>query len=259
MKLLNLFLFTFSLLLITSCDEGNQLLSPREEINEEVIGVTNVDLDANRNVVRTGEALIGNMVSDGMFEFLANNGYSLDFSLVNGGNIRYNSATNPDGIYDSGELTRQDASDIFPFNNTIYLVTVTGEQLKEIFERGVAFAPEPFGGFLQVSSHIQVFVDLTQQPQELDETTEPPTIVTEGQRVIQILINGNAVLSNENYTFSFNSFGADGGDGFVTMQALPAAQKVDTELFEDDVLAGYIQSVSVVAPVIESRIVISNE
>lgn len=251
-------IFLIFFFLTAACDKGNELLEPREDINTEVIAFTNVDLDANREFVRTQETPIGNMLSDAMFQHLSSNGYSLDFSLVNGGNIRFNSATNPDGIYSQGDITRQDASDIFPFDNTIVLVTVTGEELLQIFERGAALWPEPFGGFLQVSRQIEVIIDPAQESQVIDETSEPPVIVSPGNRIVGLFVNGDEVDLEANYTFSFNSFGADGGDGFVTMENLPDENKMDTGLFEDEALADYLRSVSVVAPTLESRIVIFN-
>ena len=50
-----------------------------------------------------------------------------------------------------GEITIGDVISVLPFGNDPVIVTLTGAELKEIFERSVSSVPNEFGGFLHVS------------------------------------------------------------------------------------------------------------
>ena len=102
---------------------------PVEE-DTEVLGVITVDLDASKNVVRTRECLVGNMIADAFKEYAFAEGYEVDFAFANGGNIRADNR--PDGIYPAGEFTKGMARELFPWENRGVIVTVTGSELKTI-------------------------------------------------------------------------------------------------------------------------------
>ncbi|MCO7223582.1 5'-nucleotidase C-terminal domain-containing protein [Pleionea sp. CnH1-48] len=255
-KSCRLLFMTATLFMVLSCSEGNELLSPREVIDDEVLGFTTVELDATKALVRTQEMPIGNFLTDALYDQVTTEGFPLDFALVNGGNIRFNAQANPDAIYPIGELTRADVDNILPFRNTIVIVTATGREVKQVFERGVASLPTAHGGFLQVSRHIQLMIDTSRAAQVVDTDSVPPQIVSAGERVVSLLLNGSAIDPDATYRFSFNNFNTDGGDGYVMLEVLPPERKQDIGLFEDDLLAKYLQSVSVVSPIIESRLII---
>lgn len=119
------------------------------EINEEyselggrVVGESKVDLimaDENGNrIIRNTETNLGDFCADA-FRVVT----GADIGVINGGGIR-NSLS-------AGELTFNDILSVYPFNNTVCVVEVTGQQILDFLELSVQFYPEENGDFQHVS------------------------------------------------------------------------------------------------------------
>ena len=115
------------------------------EFNEkaqEVIGSTEVDLiatseDGNR-IVRTQETNLGNLCADA-YRHIG----GATIGIVNGGGVRKN--------IQKGEITFSEALEVFPFGNTLVVVEVSGQVIKDAIEMSISKYPAENGGFLQVS------------------------------------------------------------------------------------------------------------
>ena len=219
-----------------------------------VVGEVLIDLDANRQTVRTQEALIGNMVADAFMEYVVLKDKTIDFAVINGGNLRFNEDIRPEGIYPAGEWTRGMVEELLPFGNFGVIVSVTGSQLKSIFERSVAQLPLAKGPFLQVSKEVKVIIDTSasQQPQIINETQDQ--IITEGTRILSIKINDIEYNADSTYIFMGTDFMIEGNDGHVTLANISDDQKEN--LGEDLVIAleNYLKTHSPVQPKLEGRI-----
>src|SRR5690606_27501281 len=112
--------------------------SQQEAILSEPVGETKVDLNGERESVRTGETNLGNLIADAM---LAETG--ADAALTNGGGIR---ASIPAGTITKGQIIT-----VLPFGNYIQTKNVTGEQLRAALEYGTSAYPESLGGFPHVA------------------------------------------------------------------------------------------------------------
>lgn len=235
------------LLLASCCKEPEQT----EPVS---LGEISVDLDANKNHIRTEESLIGNLVADAFMDYAFSKGKQVDFALVNSGNIRFNPETRPSGIYPAGLFTGEMVDEMLPFGDFGEIVKVTGTELKEIFERSVAQLPEAKGPFLQLSEGVKIEVDLSKQRQIIDETLDPEVIVTPGKRIVSIKINSNEIDSLKEYTLFAPDFITLGNDGYVTFFNIPETKK---ESLGEDIsiaLKNYIILNSPVTPFIEGRI-----
>ncbi len=107
----------------------------------EVVGKTKVNLDGEREDVRTKETNLGNLITDAMLDAVENGG---DIAFANGGGIR---ASIPAG----GDITLGHVVTSFPFTNTIAAIEVTGQELVDALEHGVDLYPEAAGHFPHVS------------------------------------------------------------------------------------------------------------
>lgn len=244
---LNLFLFFF---IIASCCKEN------EEVQAPSLGQITVDLDASKTNIRTKETLIGNMIADGLKAYVLLKAENVDFAIINGGAIRFDPLKRPNGIYQAGNFTSEIVGEILPFGDILVIVKVKGSELKKIFERSVAQLPQAGGSFLQISKELKIEVDLTQQPQIIDETVEPSVIVTEGERITSIKINNVEYDPLVEYTLVSSDFLVNGNDGFGTFISIPPNKK---EYLEDpltEAVQEYIIVNSPVTPVIEGRITI---
>lgn len=224
----------------------------------DILGQITVDLDANKSLLRTKETLIGNMICDGIKKEMDLRGEVVDFVVINGGAIRFNSSTRPSGIYPSGIFTSDMLDEMLPFNNANVIVKVTGKELKSIFERSVAVLPltSP-GSFLQVSKELKITIDTTNAPQVINELVDPPIIVTPGSRIISIKINNVEYDSLATYTLVIGDFIAEQteNDGYVTFRNISADKKENLGDNQADAVKNYIKLNAPITPHIEGRII----
>jgi 2',3'-cyclic-nucleotide 2'-phosphodiesterase (5'-nucleotidase family) len=153
----------------------------------EVIGSTDVALDARADTNRTTETALGNFIADSWREAL-----ETDVAIVNSGSLR------SDTSYPPGSLTRRDVLSILPFDNTLMKVRVTGAQLRRLLENGVGLVEFGEGRFPQVSG-----VRLRFDP------ARPA-----GSRIVELEVGGKPVEAAARYTLAVSSYVHAGGDGY---------------------------------------------
>jgi len=220
------------------------------------IGETTVDLNANRDELRQKETNIGNLIADAILTISKEKDPAINFAVINGGSIRFNSERKPEGIYAKGALSNQDVEDILPFGNSSVVVIISGKELKEVFERSVSEVDRLKGQFLQISKNVQIVVDLSKQAQILDQTVEPNIITVAGNRIESIKIAEKEVIDSILYKVVFSDFLVEGNDGFVTLSKIEASRKNFLNELQVDQLRDYIILNTPVSPVIENRIII---
>ncbi|MBN2694080.1 5'-nucleotidase C-terminal domain-containing protein [bacterium] len=245
-------LFLAIITIFTGCDRNYE-----EELDNEVVGQLLVPLNADKNYIRAQEAPIGNMATDALkFYIEKTTTTKIDIAFVNSGGLRY-SDDRVDAIYPVGDFTKAMAKEVYPFNNIMMIMDVTGAQLKEIFEHSVAYLPTPYGSFLQVSKDVVITVDLTKQP-EILSTGENPIIETPGERVVSIKIKGVEIDPLSTYTIATSDYIGNGGDRFTTMKKITSKIKTGEDILYS--LVAYVKDQTDVnggaTPVIEGRIVI---
>jgi len=219
-----------------------------------IIGVVAVDLITEQEIIRKVENLAGNMVADALMEYAVTNGYTSDFSLIGSGGIRFDESIRIDGVYPAGNWTNLMVNELLPFDNPLILVTITGAELKQTFERSVSKLPAAHSIFQQLSHEISIEVDISKQAQVIDQAQNPPVLVIPGQRIISIMIDGVEYNPITQYTLLTNNFLADGGDGFIALGNIPSSLKVNLGITEDEVFTQYIRNNSPVSAVLEQRI-----
>lgn len=218
-----------------------------------VLGQLLVDLDANENIVRKQETLIGNFVADALLSTYQSEGINVDFVLVNSGSIRFDPVNRPSGIYPKGDLSNLDLDEMMPFGNTSVVVSITGNELKQVFERSIAQYPAAKGPFMQVSSNFQVVYDTLQSPQLINLTEDQ--IVSAGSRVVSMFFNEVLIDPNNSYTIITSNFIAEGNDGYVTFKNIPDNRKNFLgENYEVNALKDYVIVEKIVEPKLEGRI-----
>lgn len=234
-----------------SCCKENDL--PPSDVLGEIL----VDLDANKTIVRTKEALIGNMICDGIKNEMDRRGETVDFAIMNGGGIRFDVNKRPSGIYLAGVITSATVDEMLPFGNANVIVKVTGRELKSIFERSVAQLPLAAGPFLQVSHQVKIIIDTTKAPQVINELVSPPVIVSYGRRIISIKINNVEYDSLANYVLVVNDFLAEqtDNDGYVAFRNITADRKENLGDDQADAVKQYIKLNTPITSVIGNRIV----
>ncbi len=194
-----------------------------------VVGTTSVALDSRTGIVRSGEAAIGNLVTDAMRVSAG-----ADVAVINAGSIRANE------IYPAGaSLRRRDILSELPFGNTTVLVEMSGEALVAVLEHGFSAAGEPSGRFPQVSGLAVAY------------SGRAPI----GRRVRSISIGGAPLDPAGRYRVAANNFMLEGGDGYAMIaRGRILVGATDGRLVATEVME-YVRGRGTVTPQIEGRIV----
>ncbi|NCC16046.1 MAG: LysM peptidoglycan-binding domain-containing protein [Clostridia bacterium] len=215
----------------------------KEEVDTYYSGLfakTEVDLNGERDPgVRTEETNLGDFSADAMlyvgkkYAQEQNLGISVDVALSNGGGIR---ASIP-----KGDISMNTLYTVFPYGNTVALVTVTGAQLLEILEASTFCTPTALGGFPQVAGAeytVNTAVEYKNGVQYPDSTYFAPA--NPGSRVTITSVGGKAFDLKANYTVVVNSFQAEGGDTYYALTQ--GSFKQDTGIVDAEALIQYVNS-----------------
>ncbi len=132
-----------------------------------------------------------------------------------------------------GNVTVRNIYELSPFGNTIYTMTLTGAQIKDILEKSVSGR----FGMLQISG-IKFKYDSNRK---------------EGDKVTEIIIGNTSLDLTKHYKIATNSFVAKGGDGFDTF--LYGKDVRDTGIIDRDMLIEYLKNNAEIKAQIEKRIV----
>jgi 5'-nucleotidase/UDP-sugar diphosphatase len=207
------------------------LLAPfREKADaslKEVVGeVADTFIFGNR-LTRYQETALGNMICNANVWYFNNVfNQNIDFAFHNGGNMR---AELP-----KGKLTREQILTVLPFENYLYIVSLTGTEILELFDF-IATVPQGAGAFPQFS-------------REVSYTLDVPNSTIQG-----LTIGGAPVDPGKTYRFCTNDFLLAGGDGYTVLTK--AQNPFNTSLLLSYVVIEYINSQSgIITPTTDGRI-----
>ncbi|HFU3961078.1 TPA: cell surface ecto-5'-nucleotidase Nt5e [Streptococcus suis] len=199
----------------------NEIKVKYEAENAQVVIENNpIELNGERSNVRVRESNLGNAVTDAIYAY-GQTGFSNKTSLAvtNGGGLRATIAKNQ-------PVTKGDIIAVLPFGNIISQITVTGQQIQDMFTKSLSSALqtdketgkfildengaplfEASGGFLQISG-ATVFYD-------------PTLPVKERVLLIGILNPETGEYDDldleKTYYLATNDFLAAGGDGYTML------------------------------------------
>ena len=196
-----------------------------------VIGKTEGPLDSRRNIVRTQEAAIGNLIADAMIEAVG-----AEIAIFGGGGIR------ADKEYPAGgDITRRDILTELPFGNVTVMVEVTGQQVWDALENGFSKIEDGAGRFPQVGG-MKVVANKSKPA---------------GSRVVSVEIGGKPLDPKATYKLATNDYMLDGGDGYTQFKG--GKVTVDArggKLIANDVMV-LVKKLGTVKAKVEGRITIN--
>jgi 5'-nucleotidase / UDP-sugar diphosphatase len=195
-----------------------------------VIGKTVGPLDSRRNIVRTQEAAIGNLIADAMREAVG-----ADIGITNGGGIR------ADKEYAAGsDITRKDILSELPFGNVTVMVEASGQQVWDALENGFSKLEDGGGRFPQVSG-LTVTADKAKPA---------------GSRLVSVMVGKEPLDKAAAYKLATNDFMLGGGDGYSAFAgAKVIVDKSGGKLIANDVMVK-VKALGTVDYRVEGRIVI---
>ena len=208
-----------------------------EATMQEVVAVTDFELygeAAPGN--RTQETTMGDLASDAMYwQVTQAAGSAPDAVVLNGGAIR--------ASIKAGEIKLLDIHNVFPFNNQLCTVEVTGAQLLEALEAATQSSPDPMGAFPQVYG-IRYTLDTTvpYEKGELYPGTTYNAPAAPGSRITIHEVAGKEFDPEATYTIATNEFVATGGDTYYCFAEAGAQTMVYVGYLDYEALLNYMKT-----------------
>lgn len=207
-------------------DEANEAVAP---IKNEVVGHTSVDLTRAQipSAPPGGESNLGDVTADAMNWQADRLEGTVDFAFANSGGIRADIPT--------GDITRGEVIEAFPFQNVLATTTLTGAQVDEVLEQGASGQR----GMVQVSGLSFVY-----------DPSQPV-----GSRVdsITVAATGQQIDPDADYRVVTNDFMINGGDNYTTFQQGANPVVYSNQLLSDAIFA-YAGAFNPITQKIEERI-----
>lgn len=168
-------------------------------------------------------SLLGQWTSDIMRQAA-----NADIAFQNGGGLR--------APIEAGDITTGDLYEVIPFDNRLFTVELTGNQIVKVLEHGIS---NPKYGMVQFSGiHVKY-----------DESRP------KGKRVVEVkLNNGRNLVADKYYKVATNDFMAFGGDEFFMFKE--GRNKTDTNLPIRDILSEAIRKAKIVDYKGDNRLVV---
>jgi 5'-nucleotidase/UDP-sugar diphosphatase len=199
-----------------------------DQLNQDlktVIGKTQVELNGERDWIRSRESNLGNFIADMIRSYT-----QTDISFINAGAIR--------ASIKKGDITLGDLYRVYPFlGNTLVTFKITGADIREALENSVSQVEKGAGRFLQVSGLTYTY------------NARAPL----GKRILEVKVNGIPLMPDHLYKVATTNYLAEGGDGYVVFLE-NRKEYQNTHLRLIDLLKEYIQKQGVISPQVEGRI-----
>lgn len=178
-----------------------------------------------------GDSPLGNLIADAQLAATrgAEQGGAV-IALMNPGGVRTD-LTVPEG---GGSVSYADLFSVQPFGNTLVVKRMTGEQLRRVLEQQFADPSRP--RILSPSHNFSYRYRASAAP---------------GERVSDMVLDGEPVQPGEAYHVTINSFLAGGGDGFSVFRE---GTEVAGGILDIEALEAYLRAHSPVRPPVQTRL-----
>ncbi|EDW61288.1 protein 5NUC [Drosophila virilis] len=221
-----------------------------DELETQVVGVSKVVLNGDREVCRQSECNFGNFIGDALVYGRVIEDYGglywtdAAIALMNSGGIRASIDPGPDGT-----VTGVDIATALPYGNTVSVTRIKGHDLVKALEYSAALRhTDSDGGFLQVSG-LRLVINYNRP---------------KGKRVTSINVlcadcripKYEPLERDKFYSVIVPSFILNGGDGHRHFKDPIEPELHRLKLIDREILTKYYQEHKIVYPMLESRITI---
>lgn len=210
---------------------------PVEAFRKNIVGEAKVRLNGDRVDVRKRETNLSNLIADA--NLWKTQKFGTTISLQNGGGVR--------ASIEAGTVTQGQLIDVQPFGNTLFVMDLTGAEVRAALENGVSQWEAGAGRFAHVSGLKYTF-DLAQKAGSRVTDVQVGTVAAGFKPLDPAAV----------YKIVTNNFIAGGGDGFDVLKNAKGA-RLDTYLPDYSVMTEYFQFLKSADPKVEGRITILNE
>jgi 2',3'-cyclic-nucleotide 2'-phosphodiesterase (5'-nucleotidase family) len=153
-----------------------------------------------------------------------------------GARISAASAFNVNAHFGPGPISLGDITKIYPYENSLYTLEVTGKQLREFLEYTSQYYLVP-----ESAETLPVNPDWPGYNFDMLGGVEYTLDVRNevGSRVVRLEYNGRPVSENDVFTMAVNSYRAEGGGGFAMLDGSKVLNVIDTPV--RDLIADFLR------------------
>ena len=184
-------------------------------IRETVVGHSAAELPFGDKLPRRQETALGNLLCDATIWLGNESGERLDFVIHNGGGVRVGMPQGP--------ITEETVATCFPFHNSIVFVTLSGQQVLDLF-RHVEQQPPGTGAFPQVSRSVRYKISFDEK---------------QAGALSDLTIDSRPVDPNRFYRVGTNSYMTSGGNGYTILKS--GTNQKDSGVVVRDMVMRYLR------------------
>jgi 2',3'-cyclic-nucleotide 2'-phosphodiesterase (5'-nucleotidase family) len=131
-----------------------------------------------------------------------------------------------DASLDSGAITIAEVARLYPYDNTLKSVQITGKQLRDYLE----FSARYFGRFGSDEPAVNPRIpgynfDLVSGASYTIDVSQPV-----GSRIIALTVHGKPVADGDTFTMAVNNYRQSGGGGYAMLRGAPVVYDGQTEI-----------------------------
>jgi len=211
---------------LSSDDSVEAFIKPyREHVNKDLDSVLAYAADTYSKRDGDLNTAIGNFMADAVYEqantvFKSRTQRNIDFVLLNHGGIR--------SIISKGDITTRTAYEVMPFENSIVVVDLKGQQVKEL-------------------------VEYLAKAKRAHPISRLKLVVDQEYAVKTVSLNEEAIDYNKNYLVATNDYLYNGGDRMTFFQTNDSLYTLDYKI--RNALIDYFKKIDTLNPVIDDRFI----
>ncbi|MDB4912567.1 MAG: cpdB [Gemmatimonadetes bacterium] len=155
----------------------------------------------------------------------------MDFILevernATGADLASTAAFSLDASIDAGDITAARLMALYPYDNTLRAIRITGKQLREYLEQSARYYVTGANGAVGIDPAIPGFnFDIVAGVDYTIDVSRPI-----GQRITRLEIKGRPVLPADSFTMALNNYRQTGGGGYAMLAGAPLVYDKQQEI-----------------------------
>jgi 2',3'-cyclic-nucleotide 2'-phosphodiesterase (5'-nucleotidase family) len=155
----------------------------------------------------------------------------MDFILdverrASGAQLASTAAFSLDATLAAGPITVGRVAALYPYDNTLRAVRITGAQLRAYLEQSARYFRRNADGTVDVDPVIPGFnYDMVSGVDYIIDVSRPV-----GERITQLLFDGRPVAASDTFTMALNNYRQTGGGGFAMLRDAPVVYDKQQEI-----------------------------
>ena len=161
---------------------------------------------------------------------------------VTGAQLSAAAAFNLGGGFPAGPVRLSDVASIYPYENTLRAVRISGAALKAYLEQSAKYYVVDGAGRVSINPEIPGYNFDMVSGASYDMDLSRPV----GDRIVQLAVGGKAVRPADTFTMAVNSYRQEGGGGYTMLKGAPVIYDRGENI--RDLLADRLKALGTISP-----------